>query len=125
MTTTKTTSKYTKSMEAAIAAAAPLDLVKATELAKTPEFVKAGVTARGIAAKARSMGVDYVKQERKAKDGSAVAKKDEIVAQLEAHFGVTFKSLAKAEKADLKALRDCILGDEVDAEETDERALVG
>ena len=42
-TTKKATSKYTPAMEAAIRAAAPLNLAKAAQLAETADFVKAGV----------------------------------------------------------------------------------
>lgn len=106
-TTKKATSKYTASMEAAIRAAAPLNLAKAADLAATAEFVKAGVTARGIAAKCRSMNppVEYEKVERTDKTGAPVAKKDDIVAEIEAAMGVTgLDSLAKAEKPALKTL---------------------
>lgn len=106
-TTKKATSKYTPSMEAAIRAAAPLNLAKAADLAATAEFVKAGVTARGIAAKCRSMNppVEYEKVERTDKTGAPVAKKDDIVAEIEAAMGVTgLDSLAKAEKPALKTL---------------------
>ncbi len=106
-TTKKATSKYTPSMEAAIREAAPLNLAKAADLAATAEFVKAGVTARGIAAKCRSMNppVEYEKVERTDKTGQPVAKKDDIVAEIEAAMGVTgLDSLAKAEKPALKTL---------------------
>jgi hypothetical protein len=105
-------------MEAKIRDAAPLDLAKATDLAADPEFVKAGVTARGIAAKARTMGVEYHKQERVSKDGSAVAKKEDLVERIEAAFGVKVPSLAKAEKNDLKKLVAAIAAATEDADET-------
>lgn len=110
-TTKKATSKYTASMEQAIRDAAPLNLAKAADLAATAEFKKAGVTARGIAAKCRSMTppVDYEKAIRTDKTGEPVAKKDDIVAEIEAAMGVTgLDSLAKAEKPALKVLLSAI-----------------
>ncbi len=52
-------SRYTASMEAKLRAAAPLNFGKAAELIEDPEFAEAGVTVRGIAAKARAMGIKY------------------------------------------------------------------
>jgi len=94
-------------MELAIRAIEPVNLEKATDLVTTEMFVKAGITARGIAAKCRSMTppVEYVKAERTSKTGEPIAKKDEIVAKIAEAIGVTsLKSLAKAEKADLQVL---------------------
>ena len=123
--TKKATSKYTPTMEAAIRAAAvanggSLNLAAAAKLAETPEFVKAEITARGIAAKCRTMNpiVPYVKVERTSKDGSAIAKKDDLVAEIADALGVNAKaisSLAKAEKAALRAVLEAVKA-ETDAE---------
>ena len=54
-------SKYTNPMIDAIRSAAPLDLSKAHALANSDLFAKADVSYRSIIAKAKSLGVDYVK----------------------------------------------------------------
>ena len=54
-------SKYTNPMIEAIRDAAPLDLSKAHALANSDLFAKADVSYRSIIAKAKSLGVDYVK----------------------------------------------------------------
>jgi hypothetical protein len=102
-------SKYTPEMIAAIQAQSPLDLDKAKALADTGIFQEAGVSARGIIAKVRTLGLEYHKVERKAKDGSVIVRKDEIVAAIEAATGVTgLDTLAKADKQALKVLLDAI-----------------
>jgi hypothetical protein len=101
----KTTSKYTPEMEAVIRAAAPLDLEICEQLAGEPMFAKAGVTARGIAAKARSLQVEYNKQERVTKTGEPIATKEALVTEIENAMQVSgLKSLAKAEKKALQVL---------------------
>jgi hypothetical protein len=68
-------------------------------------FVKAGVTARGIAAKARSLQVEYNKIERVTKHGEPIATKESLVAEIEKAMQVEgLKSLAKAEKKALQVL---------------------
>ena len=54
-------SKYTNPMIEAIRSASPLDLSKAHALANSDLFAKADVSYRSIIAKAKSLGVDYVK----------------------------------------------------------------
>lgn len=54
-------SKYTNPMIDAVRSAAPLDLAKAHALANSDLFAKADVSYRSIIAKAKSLGVDYVK----------------------------------------------------------------
>ena len=54
-------SKYTNPMIEAVRSAAPLDLSKAHALANSDLFAKADVSYRSIIAKAKSLGVDYVK----------------------------------------------------------------
>ena len=54
-------SKYTNPMIDKIRSAAPLDLSKAHALANSDLFAKADVSYRSIIAKAKSLGVDYVK----------------------------------------------------------------
>lgn len=116
--TKKATSKYTPAMETAIREAAAtnggsLNLETAAALAGQPAFVKAEITARGIAAKCRSMTppVPYTKAERKSKDGQPVAKKDDLVAEIAEAIGVdpkSIKSLAKAEKLDLRNVLEAV-----------------
>ena len=101
-------SKYTEAMVARLAAEAengPLNLASLTVLAEDPLFSKAGVTARGLVAKARTMGLPYAKVERVTKTGETVVRKDELVAKLEAATGLDgLDSLAKAEKNALRKL---------------------
>lgn len=54
-------SKYTNPMIDAVRSAAPLDLSKAHALANSDLFAKADVGYRSIIAKAKSLGVEYVK----------------------------------------------------------------
>jgi len=120
-TATKSASKYTTEMEARIreaAAEAPINLETATKMAAEPMFAKAGITARGIASKVRSMNLPYEKKERVAKDGSPVAKKDDLVERIEKAVGVTdLSSLAKAEKRHLKALAEALEAADADLAE--------
>jgi hypothetical protein len=106
MTATKKTAKYTPEMVAMIAAIpAPLNLAKCVELAANELFVEAGISARGIVAKARTMGVAYEKQTKVTKTGEPVARKDELVHEIEKAMGLTgLDSLAKAEKPALRSL---------------------
>jgi hypothetical protein len=110
--------KYSPEMEKAIRDAAEanggvMNLLVATELAKNPLFADKDIGPRGIAAKTRTMTppVPYAKAERTAKDGSPVARKDEIVTEVAFALGLdpeTIKSLAKAEKLDLRVLADAV-----------------
>ena len=103
--TKKATSKYTPEMVALITASAPLNLAICEQIASDPVFQKAGITARGVAAKARSLGVEYKKVERVSKTGEAIATKEALVTEIEAALSVAgLTSLVKAEKKALKAL---------------------
>ena len=64
-------SKYTNPMIDAIRNAAPLDLAKAHALASTDDFAKADVGYRSVIAKAKSLGVEYVKAAPAAKKAKA------------------------------------------------------
>jgi len=101
-------SKYTDAMVKMLeaqAAQGPLNLQVLTSLAEAEVFVNAGVTARGLVAKARTLGLPYQKVERVSKTGEAVVRKDELVAKLEAATGLDgLDSLAKAEKGALRKL---------------------
>ena len=105
-------SKYTPEMVAAIAAAAdagPLNLQVCTDLAAQPLFADADISARGIVAKARTMGLPYEKAQRVTKTGAPVIRKDEIVVKIEHVLGVSgLTSLAKAEKPALRKLLEAI-----------------
>ena len=106
----KSVSKYTPEMEAAIRDHAPLNLEICEALACMPMFTKAGVSARGIAAKARSMQVEYQKQERFTKTGEPIATKLDLVTEIEQAMQVQgLKSLAKAEKKALQVLLKAVL----------------
>ena len=102
-------SKYSDAMVAAIEAAASqagsLNLQICNSLASEPLFADAGITARGIVAKARTMGLPYNKQKRLTKTGQPVIRKDEIVVKIETVLGVEgLDSLSKAEKPALHKL---------------------
>ena len=102
-------SKYTPEMVAVIERVADehgsLNLELCNELAAMPMFRDAEITARGIIAKARTMGVSYAKKQRLTKAGQPVIRKDEIVVKIENVLGVEgLDSLSKAEKPALQKL---------------------
>ena len=106
-------SKYSDAMVAAIEAAASqagaLNLQICNSLAAQPMFVDAGITGRGIVAKARTMGLPYEKVKRMTKTGQPVIRKDEIVVKIETVLGVEgLDSLSKAEKPALHKLLQAI-----------------
>jgi hypothetical protein len=85
----------------------PLNLASLTVLAADPLFSKADISARGLVAKARTLGLPYAKVERVSKSGEPVVRKDELVDMLEKATGLTgLDSLAKAEKPALRKLVD-------------------
>ena len=106
-------SKYTPEMVAQIERVADehgsLNLELCTSLASQDMFVAAGITARGIVAKARTMGLPYDKVKRLTKTGQPVIRKDEIVVKIENVLGVEgLDSLSKAEKPALHKLLQAI-----------------
>jgi len=62
-----------------------------------------GKSVRSIIAKLSREGI-YVSQPRVTKSGEPVVRKAELVAQIEAHFGVEVPTLVKASKTDLQTL---------------------
>ena len=64
---------------------------------------KFGKSLRSINPKLSREGV-YVAQPRITKSGEPVVRKAELVAQINAHFGVDFPTLVKASKVDLQNL---------------------
>ena len=62
-----------------------------------------GKSVRSIIAKLSREGI-YVSQPRVTKTGEPVVRKAELVAQINAHFGVDFPTLVKASKVDLQNL---------------------
>ena len=62
-----------------------------------------GKSVRSIIAKLSREGV-YIAQPRVTKSGEPVVRKAELVAQINAHFGVDFPTLVKARKVDLQNL---------------------
>ena len=62
-----------------------------------------GKSVRSIIAKLSREGI-YVSQPRVTKSGEPVVRKSELVAQIEAHFGVEVATLVKASKTDLQTL---------------------
>ena len=103
-------SKYSEAMVSMIeeaAQSAPLNLERCVELAEMPIFADAGVTARGIIAKARTLGVPYQKVVRTTKDGRSIMRKDELVTRIESATGLTdLDDLSKAGKETLRRLAD-------------------
>jgi hypothetical protein len=109
-------SKYTPEMVAVIERVAvehgSLNLELCNELAAMPMFRDAEITARGIIAKARTMGVSYAKKQRLTKAGQPVIRKDEIVVKIQSALGVTgLSSLSKAEKPALQILLNALTED--------------
>ena len=106
-------SKYTPEMVAVIERVADehgsLNLGLCADISALPMFVDAGITARGIVAKARTMGLPYDKVKRLTKTGQPVIRKDEIVVKIETVLGVEgLDSLSKAEKPALHKLLQAI-----------------
>jgi len=66
-----------------------------------------GKSVRSVIAKLSREGV-YIAQPKVTKTGEPVVRKQELVAMLEAHFGVAMPTLVKASKADLQKLADTI-----------------
>ena len=69
-------SDYTKEMVATITAAAPLDAAKAQQIAETDDFVRASKTKRSVIAKAKSLGLEYIKAAPRAKVAQGPTKAD-------------------------------------------------
>jgi hypothetical protein len=100
-------SKYTEAMvnliEDVASDTGSLNLQKCNALAAMPVFAEAGITARGIVAKARTLGLPYQKVVRTTKDGRSIVRKDEMVTRLEEVTGLS--GLDGLEKANKEALR--------------------
>lgn len=92
---------FTVAQEAAIKAAAPLDLAKATALG-----AEMGKGYRSIIAKAVRMGVAYNRKQPTTKTGEPVEKKEDIVADIAAIVEATLDGLEKAPKPALQAIRN-------------------
>lgn len=91
-------SKYTDQMEAAIRAAAPLNLAKAKALAE--QF--ATVSHRSVISKAQSMGLEYVKAAPAAKASRGPTKAD-ILAEIRTAMALPPRE-GDLTKAELSAL---------------------
>ena len=90
---------YTPEMEQAITAASPLNIAKARKLAD-----KLGRKPRSVIAKAISMGLPYEAAKPTRKDGSAIARKAELVSAIENSLSAGAGSLVGLEKATRSAL---------------------
>jgi|TARA_R100000149_G_C5729468_1_gene48995 hypothetical protein len=66
-----------------------------------------GKNTRSVIAKLSREGV-YVAQPRATKSGEPIVRKAELVAQIEAHFGIEMPSLVKASKVDLQRMVEAI-----------------
>ena len=73
-------SYYTKEMLATITAAAPLNAAKAQQIAETDDFVRASKTKRSVIAKAKSLGLEYIKAAPRAKVAQGPTKADRLQA---------------------------------------------
>ena len=62
---------------------------------------------RSVIAKLSREGV-YVAQPRATKSGEPIVRKAELVAQIEAHFGIEMPTLVKASKVDLQRMVEAI-----------------
>lgn len=89
---------YTPEMEAAVRAAAPLNLAKAKAVGET-----IGMSYRSVIAKAKSIGVEYVPQPARVLKPKETTKA-ELVGELELSFGRSLAGLEKAPRAVLIAL---------------------
>ena len=67
-----------------------------------------GKSVRSVIAKLSREGI-YVSQPRVTKTGEPVVRKSELVAQIEAHFGIEVPTLVKASKTDLQALISTVI----------------
>ena len=104
-------SKYTEAHVEAIREMAPMDLEKAKALAETGPFMEAGITAKGIVAKCKTIDVEYHPVKRTTKTGQPVQRKMEIVHRMEAYLGLqegTLPSVAKGSKMELEILLEAI-----------------
>jgi len=103
-------SKYTEEMVNIIVEAAqdaPLNLQVCADLAAMPLFADAGISARGIVAKARTLSLPYQKVVRTTKDGRSIMRKDELVTRIESATGLAdLDDLSKAGKETLRRLAD-------------------
>tara|TARA_B100001115_G_C15643407_1_gene309704 strand:- start:122 stop:469 length:348 start_codon:yes stop_codon:yes gene_type:complete len=66
-----------------------------------------GKNTRSVIAKLSREGV-YIAQPRATKSGEPIVRKAELVAQLEAHFGIEVPTLVKTSKADLQRLLEAV-----------------
>jgi len=66
-----------------------------------------GKNTRSVIAKLSREGV-YVAQPRATKTGEPIVRKAELVAQIEAHFGIEMPTLVKASKVDLQRMVEAI-----------------
>ena len=66
-----------------------------------------GKNTRSVIAKLSREGV-YIAQPRATKSGEPIVRKAELVAQLEAHFGIEMPTLVKTSKADLQRLLEAV-----------------
>jgi len=114
--TTKT-AKYNVAMVAAITAAASaaeakgekLNAASALEILSDPAFDGSDVSQRGVIAKIRSMNLPYAKAEKVTKSGEPVMTKEVMADQIATALGLSdLKSLAKAEKDDLRTLLNVV-----------------
>jgi len=92
-------SKFEGEVMAAMVAAAPLDMAKATAIAE--QF---GEKPRAIIAAAVRAGIQYERAAKRSKDGSPVQSKEDIVRAISDRLGVSLPGLEKATKESLGAL---------------------
>lgn len=113
MTKATKQAKYSIAMVAAIQAVHDangfLNAALCADVLKDKAFEGSDITVRGVIAKARTMGLKYEKAERLTKTGQVVMTKDEMAEAICKTLGVgVLKSLAKAEKGDLRTLLDTV-----------------
>lgn len=96
-------SKYDGEVMAAMIAAAPLDMAKATAIAD-----QYGEKPRAIIAAAVRAGIEYQKAAKRSKTGGPVQSKEAIVSAIQERLGVSLPGLEKATKTSLEALADAL-----------------
>ena len=96
-------SRFDDAVLAAMQAAAPLNMDKATELAE--QF---GEKPRAIIAAAIRAGIAYERKARMAKNGAPAVSKEALVREISDRLGVELAGLEKATKQSLQTLLNAV-----------------
>ena len=96
-------SKYDGEVMAAMIAAAPLDLAKATAIAD-----QYGEKPKAIVAAAIRAGIEYHRAAKRSKTGAPVVRKESLVSAISDKLGVDLPGLEKATKESLTVLLNAL-----------------